>query len=388
MADAGGRDAGDFGDDGLNLAAVDGLLALLGRADALGRAGFVDDVDGLVGQVAVGDVARSQLHGRLQGGGRVNHAVMRLKARAQAIENFHGFGHGRLGHFHFLEAPRKRRVFFKNAPVFSEGGGANALELPAGKSRLEQVGSVQRAAGSRARANQRVDFVNEEDGVGLVAQALEHALEALLEVAPVFGACQQRAHVQRVNDGAGQHFRHFAFGDAPGQPFGNGGFAYARLAHQQRVVFAAAAKNLDGALQLVLAANKRVNAPFARLLVEIDGVLLQRRLLFVFFSGGTVSARSGFAVFGVGFVLAHAVGDEVHRVQPRHALLVQEIDGVRVFLAKDGHQHVGARDFLLAAGRGLHMHDGALDHALKAQRGLRVHLAFARHLRGVVGDEA
>jgi hypothetical protein len=81
------------------------------------------------------------------------------------------------------------------------------------------------------------------------------------------------------------------------------------------------------------------------------------------------------------------VGNEIDHVQARHALLVQVVHGVRVLLAKDGHQHVGAGDFLLAVAGGLHVHDGALDHALETQRGLGVHVVGAGDLGRVVLDE-
>ena len=85
--------------------------------------------------------------------------------------------------------------------------------------------------------------------------------------------------------------------------------------------------------------------------------------------------------------LLDAVGDEVHHVQPRHALLVQVVDGVGILLTEDRDQHVGAGDLLLAVAGGLHMHDGALDHALEAQRRLGVHIVGTRHLGRVVLDE-
>jgi hypothetical protein len=62
----GRRDAGDLGDDLLDLGLGDGLLALARRQDALGGAGLVDHVDGLVGQVAVVDVLGAQLGRSLQ----------------------------------------------------------------------------------------------------------------------------------------------------------------------------------------------------------------------------------------------------------------------------------------------------------------------------------
>ena len=73
--------------------------------------------------------------------------------------------------------------------------------------------------------------------------------------------------------------------------------------------------------------------------------------------------------------LGDAVRDVVHHVEARDALLVEEVDRVRILLAVDGDQHVGAGDFLLA-GR-LHVQDGALDDALESERGLGVDLAGA-----------
>jgi hypothetical protein len=242
----------------------------------------------------------------------------------------------------------------------------------------------------RAGADQRVDLVDEENGVGLVLQLLEHALQALLEVAAVLGAGQQRAHVERVDGGVGQHLGHVLLGDAPGQAFGDGGLAHAGFAHQQRVVLAPAAQHLDDTLDLVLAADQRVDLAVAGLLVQVLRELVQRRALgvtalFLLAFG----ARARLVALGRlrRVALLDAVGDEVHHVQPRHALLVQVVDGVRILLAEDGHQHVGAGDFLLAAARGLHVHDGALDHALETQRGLGVDLFGAAHRGRVFLDE-
>ena len=70
----------------------------------------------------------------------------------------------------------------------------------------------------------------------------------------------------------------------------------------------------------------------------------------------------------------------VDDVQAGDVLLVEEVDGVGVLLAKNRHQHVGAGDLLLA--RGLHVVDRALQHALEAQRGLGV----AAVVVGELGD--
>ena len=147
--------------------------------------------------------------------------------------------------------------------------------------RLEQVAGVERAARGGAGADQRVDLVDEQDRVRLVLQRLQHALQALLEVAAVLGAGQQRAHVERVDGGIGQHLGHVGLRDAPGQALGDRGLADAGLADQQRVVLAPAAQHLDHALDLVLAPDQRIDLAVARELVEVLRELLQRRALAV-----------------------------------------------------------------------------------------------------------
>ena len=108
--------------------------------------------------------------------------------------------------------------------------------------------------------------------------------------------------------------------------------------------------------------------------VQIVGKRFQRGGGFLF---GFLLLASGFAFAArQGFLgrLGDAVGDEVDHVQAGHALLGQEVQGMGILLAENGHQHVGAGDFLLAGG--LDMQDGTLDHALKAQSGLGIHLGF------------
>ena len=58
-----------------------------------------------------------------------------------------------------------------------------------------------------------------------------------------------------------QHLRHVAFDDTPGQAFGNGGLADAGIADIKRVVLGPAAQDLDGALDLMLAADQRIDLP-------------------------------------------------------------------------------------------------------------------------------
>jgi hypothetical protein len=91
-----------------------------------------------------------------------------------------------------------------------------------------------------------------------VFDLLEHALEALLELAAVLGPGDHRAEVERQHALVLQRLRHVAVDDAQRQPLDDGGLADAGLADQHGVVLGAARQHLDGAADLLVAADHRV----------------------------------------------------------------------------------------------------------------------------------
>ena len=103
-------------------------------------------------------------------------------------------------------------------------------------------------------------------------QLFEHGFDTSLEVAAIFGAGQERAHIQRKHSGASECIRHIAVFQTVGQAFSQRCFAHTGLTHQQRVVFAAAAQGLHEALQLHGAANQRIDTPFACFNIKVDGI--------------------------------------------------------------------------------------------------------------------
>ena len=87
LADVFGRDACDLGDNRLDLFRAERLAALGFCNQMLRGPGFVDHVDGRVGQLAVIDVPRGQLNGGLDRVGGVFDAVVRLEIRLEAFED-------------------------------------------------------------------------------------------------------------------------------------------------------------------------------------------------------------------------------------------------------------------------------------------------------------
>jgi hypothetical protein len=346
--------------------------------------GLVDDVDRLIRQLTIGDVARRQVHRGLQRLGGVAQLVELLIVALQALEDLQGVLDRRLVDVDLLEPAHQGAVLFKVLAELLVGGRAHAAQRAGGQRRLQQVGGVHRPAAGRAGADDGVDLVDEQDSVGVVLQLLDHLLDPLFEVAAVAGAGQQRPHVQREHGRAGQHVGHVVIDDLAGQALGDGGLADAGVADQQRIVLGAPAKDLDAALDLAGAANERIDLPGAGLLIEVDAIGFQRlaaglhrRLLVV------IGALDGPALRGAR-LLGDAVGDEVDRVVAAHLLLLQEVGGVAFALGEDGDQHIGAGDVLLA-GR-LDVDHRALDNALEPCCRLGV-LAVIDDDRGELGVE-
>ncbi len=122
-----------------------------------------------------------------------------------------------------------------------------------------------------------VQLVDEEDHLAVgFGDLLQDRLQPLLELAAVLGAGHQRAHIQRDHALVLQPLGHVAAHDALRQPLDDGGLAHAGLADQHRVVLGAAAQDLDGAPDLLVAPDHRVQLAVARRLRQVAAVLLQR----------------------------------------------------------------------------------------------------------------
>src|SRR5579884_2563945 len=117
--------------------------------------------------------------------------MVRLIAVAQALEDFDGlFGAG-LADLDRLEAALQGGIPLDILAELVHGRRADALQLAARQSGLHDVRGINRAF-RRARADQRMQLINEEDDVsGGLANLLHHALHALFKLAPILGARDQ-----------------------------------------------------------------------------------------------------------------------------------------------------------------------------------------------------
>ncbi len=216
------------------------------RADAHARPGLVDQVDRLVGKVAILDVAIGERRRREQGVVGDLATVMRLVAVAQAAQDLHGVVDRRLLDTDLLEAALQRCVTLEVLAVLVERRRPDRLQLAAGKRGLEDRRCVDRALG-RAGADEIVELVDEQDDVAALGDLLHHLLEALLELAAVLR----------------------------GEPFDDGGLPDAGLADQHGIVLRAARQDLHHALDLRLAADDRVELALGSLLGQVAAELVE-----------------------------------------------------------------------------------------------------------------
>ena len=249
------------------------------HADARGR--LVDQVDGLVGQLAVGDVAVRE-RGRGDDGGIGDlDLVMDGVALLEAAQDRDRVLDRRLVHQHLLEAPLERRVLLDVLAVLVERRGTDAMQLAAGECGLQHVARVHGALGL-ACTHHRVQLVDEQDHAPfLLREVVQHALQALLEFAAELGARDQRAHVEREDPLVLETLRHLAVHDALREAFHDRGLAHARLADQHGVVLGATLQHLHRAADLVVTTDDGIELALLGTRRQVDRVLLERLPLFL-----------------------------------------------------------------------------------------------------------
>jgi len=236
---------------------------------------FVHQVDGLVGQEPIADVAVREFRRRHQRRILDLDAVVRFVARFETAQDGDRVLDRRLADVHRLKATLQRGVLFDVLAVLVQGRSADAAQFAAGQRGLEQIRGVGAALGASG-ADHRVQFVDEHDHVAAgVLHFPEHGLQPVLEFAAELGAGDHRAHVQGDDPFVLQALGHVALHDAQRQAFGDRRLAHAGLADQHGVVLGAAGQHLDHAADFAVAADHRIQLALAGALHQVDAIPLQ-----------------------------------------------------------------------------------------------------------------
>ena len=281
----------------------------------------------------------------------------------EATKDRDGVLDGGLAHHNGLETTSERRVLLDVLAVLVERGRADRVQVATGERRLEDVAGVHGALGG-TRAHDGVELIDEQDDLALgLLHFLEYSLQAVLELAAVLGAGDQRAHVELDKVAVAQGARHVAGHDTLGDALDDGRLADARLADEHRVILGAAGQDLNGTADLVGTANDRVELAGAGKVTYIAAVLFQcLKLRLVLGRRHAVIATQLLvdlldALLGDAGVAQHAarlalVLGKRHQQMLSHHKAVAHLGGLLLGLFDDADELVG-KTHLLALARNL-----------------------------------
>ncbi len=240
-----------------------GDVDLRAEAEAQARTRLIDEVDGLVGQHAIAEIAVAELHRGAQRIGRVGDSVVLLVRGRESLEDADRVFGRRLTHPHGLESPFQRRVLLDRA-VLLERGRSDQVQVAAREAGLQDVPRIHAAVAAASGADDRVHFVDEDDDLVAVRGDLIHRLrEALLEVSAVAGAGEHRGQIEDDHPLVRQLRRNAAGGHRQGESLDDRRLADAGFSDEHGVVLRATTEDLDRLLDLVGTADDRVERAFA-----------------------------------------------------------------------------------------------------------------------------
>ena len=261
-----------------------------------------------------------------------------LVAFLQAAQDGDGRLDRRFVDQHLLESPLERGVLFDVFAVFVERGRADAMQLAAGERGLQHVAGIDRAF-RLAGADHGMQFVDENDRPALVGgDILEHCLQPLLELAAILGTREEHRHVEREHALVLERFGDFAVDDALRKALDDRSLAHARLADQHGVVLGAPLQDLDGAADLVVAPDDRIELALTRALGEVDGVLLQRLAL----AFGFLRIDPGAAAHGL---------DRLLQRLARQAIFLGKTAGLALVVGEREQEQFAGDELVAALGR-------------------------------------
>ena len=205
---------------------------------------LVHQIDGLVRQEALGQIADGKIHRRRQrpiGDGQV---VVGLIPAPQPPKDGQRLLPGGLPDGDRLEPPLQGGVLLNIPPVLVQGGGPQHLDLSPGEGGFQDVGRIDGPL-RRASPHDGMQLVDKEDDIPRPAHLLKHVLQLLLKLPPVLGARHHGRQIQGTHPLAQQMRRGRAVGNGQSQPLRHRCLAHAGLPDQCRVVLGAAGEDLD-----------------------------------------------------------------------------------------------------------------------------------------------
>ena len=231
-----------------------------------------------------------------------------------------------------------------------------------------------------AGADQRVQLVDEQDGVLGAAHLVHDGLDALLELAAVLGAGHHHGQVEHDDAAVAQQVGHVAFDDLLGEALDDGGLADAGFAEEHGVVLGAAAEDLDDAVDFVGPADDRVELALAGEFREVAPKLSRAGVLLLPLLACR-SPRTAAAFFGR-HIVPQKIQDFLTHVFQLETEVHQDLGGHALLFPEQPQEQVFGADVVVVEVPGLF--DGVFDDFLGPRR--LGQLAHRHHVRAGLHD--
>ena len=200
---------------------------------------LVHQVDGLVRQEALGDIALRELYCCDTGIILYTNLVVVLVAFLQSSQDRDGRELIRLIHHHRLESALQGFVLLEVLLILVERCCTDGAQFSTCQGRFQDVGSVHRSL-TTTGTYQCVNLVDKEDDAPFgLRHLVDDALQSLLELTLILRTSYQRAHIERIELLVLQVLWHIATDDTPCETFHDSGLTRTRLTDQDRVVLRA-----------------------------------------------------------------------------------------------------------------------------------------------------
>ena len=313
--------------------------------DASASASLIEDVNCLVWQEAILDVAARKRNGSLDGSLGVVDVVVLLVAVLKTVDDRNGVIVVWLADVDRLETPLKCSVLLDMFTILFCRSCTNDLDFSTRQRRLQDGRGVDGAFCGTC-ANDGMNLINEKDVILGFLQLSNNLLHAVLKLTAILGSCYQTCQVKCPDLLSTQDVRNVARSNELSQALNNSSLTNAGIAQDKWVILLATCKNLHDTLNLAVTTNNGVKLFICGKLSKVAAKLLQHRSVVVCVRTHLTSAYRHAKDAALNARLCHTRTSRCII----WSLGNQLIDGVSYRVARDTHGTQGIHSATIALG--------------------------------------
>ena len=314
-----------------------------GVAQVLIGAGFIQQIDGLIGKESVRDITfRKQDRLARDFRGNLN-AMIILIIRRNPEQDGNRLLNGRLVDNDGLKAAFEGGILLDILPVFLEGRGSDHLNLPSGEGGLQDICSVHRSLGVSG-SDQIMHLVDHKNDIAAGLDLLDQVFHPALKLSAKLRAGNHCGHIKQEYFLIAKLERYVSGGDFLRKALGDCRLADAGLTDQAGIVFLAAVQNLNHPFRLHLPADNAIELMVPRALGQVQAIGVQKLMLFLR-RGSWLAVLRGLVPIRHILILPRHSSEQLIQERERGSLAVKLIFPIRiihiVISAHQGHHFSG-----------------------------------------------